>query len=130
MHLESKAAKLKVKYAKCKEKKSSVIQTEENLTSVGSLRIPTNKLNMCCTSGYARFVGDLLEVVFGCDVLRNSVKKGIKGGSTKTNVLDPEKAEEIQAYVSAKFNVDQALVRAAIRRKLNLAGKINKRNKL
>lgn len=126
VYLESKVAKLKAKYAKLKEKRSATLQIEEDLTSIGSLRIPTNKLNMCRTSTYTRFIGDLLEVVFGRDVLANSVIKGIKGGSSKTNILDPEKVREIQAYVAAKFNVDPVLVRAAIRRKLNIADRIKK----
>lgn len=127
VYLENKLSKLKMKYKNCKAKyRSSHSQVAENHTCIGSLTIPTNKLNMCRTSSYARFVGDLLEVIFGREVLGTSLLKGIKGSSKKTNVLDAEIIKEIQVYVSTKFNVDQALVRAAIRRKLNIVDRLVK----
>lgn len=80
VYLENKVSKLKMKYMNCKEKykNSSLSQIAENQTLIGSISVPTNKLNMCRTSSYSRFVGDLLEVIFGREVLGNNLLKGIK----------------------------------------------------
>lgn len=40
--------------------------------------------------------------------------------------MDPEIIKDIQVYVAMKFNIDQALVRSAIRRKLNIADRVVK----
>lgn len=129
LYLENKVSKLKIKYKNYKEKCKTIAsnQTAENYTVIGSnTSVPTNKLNMCRTSSYSRFVGDLLEIVFGREVLGNSLLKGIKRPSKKTNILDPQIVSDIQVYVSTKFSIDQALVRSAIRRKLNIADRVLK----
>lgn len=63
----------------------------------------------------------MMDVVFGRKVLGQSVLKGLKGSSKQ--VLDPNIVSDIQGHVTAKFNVNVALVRATIRNKLNTASK-------
>ncbi|XP_054723121.1 uncharacterized protein LOC129233082 [Uloborus diversus] len=89
-YLESKVAKLKQKNQNLKQKNQSSDVVDVEQTSIGSsLKVPTDKLNMCRTTGYTKFTGDLLEVVFGRKVLSHSVVKGIKGHSKKNKCTGP-----------------------------------------
>lgn len=80
-----------------------------------------SRLANCRLGNYYKYVCDIMDVVFGNDVLAQSVLRGIKK-STKP-VLDPNIVSDIQGHVATKFNVDVALVQATIRNKLNIASK-------
>ncbi|KAG8183373.1 hypothetical protein JTE90_008275 [Oedothorax gibbosus] len=83
-------------------------------------------LALCQGTDSSKYTGDLMEVVFGSDVLASHVLKGIKGRS-KTSVLDPLKVRDIEAHVALKFGVDRRNVRYAMRLKLNYMHKLYKR---
>ncbi|GBM53072.1 hypothetical protein AVEN_58791-1 [Araneus ventricosus] len=73
---------------------------------------------MCRLSCVSKFVSDLLDVVFGHDVLANSSMKGIKGSSKPP--LEENMLNDVMSYACEKFIVDVGIVRAAVRQKLNV----------
>ncbi|KAG8181010.1 hypothetical protein JTE90_024758 [Oedothorax gibbosus] len=121
-HYRLKYKKIKEKYRQLKQERKVENNPESDLVKIGeSILISRHKLALCRLNDYSKYTCDLLDVVFGRENLGNSVVKGIKG-STK-NVLDQQKVSDLQGHVSAKFNVNVALVRASIRNKLNSAAR-------
>lgn len=132
---------MKAKYAKLKEKYRNLKRsTNERLqetaaasalpvehTQLGpTLLVDSYKLSCCRNSDFSKFTGDLLDVVFGPDVLGTSVLKGI-AGCQKISILNPETIQEIQMFVSKKFSVSISQVRNSIRQKLNVCHKAYKK---
>ena len=97
------------------------------LTKLGpTLSVDSYKLSCCRINDYSKFTSDLLDIVFGPEVLGISVLKGI-AGCQKLSVLHPETVNEIQMYVAKKFNVSITQVRQSIRQKLNVCHKAYKK---
>ncbi|XP_054717081.1 uncharacterized protein LOC129226495 [Uloborus diversus] len=123
-------AKLKIRKEKYRNLKSqmkeykreSIALAESNLIKIGnSTFIDKNKLILCRTSDYSKFTGDLLDFVFGRDILSKSCMKGMNG--TSKTPLPAESLQDILSFVSSKFNVAVGSVRASIRQKLNICHK-------
>ncbi|GBM98126.1 hypothetical protein AVEN_229769-1 [Araneus ventricosus] len=122
MAIRSKYSALKVKYKFLKRQVKSEEGIESDLTKIGnSTLVEKHKLNMCRLSCVRKFVSDLLDVVFGRDILTNSSMKGIKGASKPP--LPENKLNDVMSYTCEKFCVDVGTVRAAVRQKLNICHK-------
>lgn len=131
---EAAALEEKKKYkemkSKYKEKKKAMKEQEMSqqihleTKKFGSVVIPTAKLALCRRNDYSKYVGDLLDMCFGREVLSESVLKSTPKRTTKTNVLDHDVLNDIIIHVLEKFPpINIAMVRAAIRQKLNTCHK-------
>ncbi|GBN45401.1 hypothetical protein AVEN_185235-1 [Araneus ventricosus] len=122
MKIRSKYSALKAKYKSLKRKVKSEEGIESDFIKIGnSTLVEKHKLNMCRLSCVSKFVSDLLDVVFGREILANSSMKGIKGASKPP--LPENKLNDVMSYTCEKFSVGVDTVRAAVRQKLNVAHK-------
>ncbi|GBN43419.1 hypothetical protein AVEN_119211-1 [Araneus ventricosus] len=121
MKIRSKYNALKAKYKSLKRKvKSEGI--ESDFIKIGnSTLVEKHKLNMCRLSCVSKSVSDLLDVVFGREILANSSMKGTRGASKPP--LPENELNDVMSFTCEKFSVDVGTVRAAVRQKLNVAHK-------
>ncbi|GBN57496.1 hypothetical protein AVEN_130027-1 [Araneus ventricosus] len=104
---------LKAKYKALKRRVKSEEGIESDLIKIGnSTLVEKHKLNMCRLSCVSKFVSDLLDVVFGRDILANSSMKGIKSASKPP--LPENKLNNVMSNTCEKFNVDVGTVGAAV----------------
>ncbi|GBL89073.1 hypothetical protein AVEN_255211-1 [Araneus ventricosus] len=102
MKFRNKNSALKAKYKALKRQVKSEGGIDSEIEN--STLVEKNKLNMCRLSCVSKFVSDLLDVVFGRDVLANNSMKGIKGSSKPPlaeNILN-----DVMPYTCEKFTVD------------------------
>ncbi|GBN67027.1 hypothetical protein AVEN_3551-1 [Araneus ventricosus] len=108
-----KYSAVKGKYKALKRQVKSEEGIEYDLIKNGnSTLVEKHKLNMCRLSYVSKFVSDLLDVVFGRDMLANSSMKGIKGASKPP--LPGNKLNDVMSYTCEKFSVDGGTVRATV----------------
>lgn len=114
--------------SKCKSSKTCTSTNEgAEVTVIGPTTfVETYRLSCCRNSDFSKFTGDLLDIIFGPEILGTSVLKGI-AGCQKMSILNPGTISEVQIYVSKKFNVLVPQVRCAIRQKLNVCHKAFKK---
>ena len=121
-----RAMKQKYKNKKCELREKQDVS--ENSIELGSIKIPVSKLSLCREHDYSKYVGDLLDICFGREVLAESVLKESVNKSLKTNILDPKIINDIIEHVMKKYEkVSVLMVRAAVRQKLNTCHKSKKR---
>ena len=121
-------AKLKVRKEKYRNLKTQLINSgnsvASNLKNIGvSTLTDKEKFNMCRISNVSKYISDLLDIVFGRDVLAKSSIKGVKG-STKLPLPENILNDDL-VHISHKFSIDVSVVRSAVRQKLNVCRKAN-----
>lgn len=114
-------ANLQVKY--------DLLAPNENVKLGDNLLIAPGKLALCRDKDPSKFVGDLLEVYYGRDILANACLKGVKKTNTEVHILDSKIIEDVVSYTVTKFGVPIGIVRQAIRQKLNTCHKRGKSEK-
>lgn len=121
-----KYKQLKLKYKGLKQKLKNVNiegdKYENEMTRIGpNTIISTYKLSCCRNGNFSKYTADLLDVVFGPEVLATNVLKGIAG--CEKPALDATTVKELQVHVANKFEVSTSMVRNAIRQKMNTCQK-------
>lgn len=129
--LEESKQKYKEMKRKYKEKKREIKERNEpepvEGIKFGTLTIPKQKVSLCRDKDYSKYVGDLLEICFGRDILSQSVLKCPSKRTSKTSILDQEIVNDIICHTLEKFSsISVTMVRAAIRQKLNTCHKAKK----
>lgn len=128
--LQESKWKYKEMKRKYKDKKKEVKENKEPLheqQKFGSVAIAKEKLSLCRDNEFSKYVGDLLDICFGREVLSNSILKCPNKRTLKTSVLDADVVNDIICHTKEKFqSVTIAMVRAAIRQKLNTCHKAKK----